>query len=240
MGAYVDDARALGMSGPTSIVAKRLPDAVHLVPLPASTVDRVASLALRNIAWVNDGWCGGRALAVAQSAAWHSGMAMGTAAGRAALEQGAGISDAVAGAVAVVAGPLVVGGGSADWSYHAAGVMQRVGDAEPLVVDGVLFRKPVPLSAWTSALGLRAADAEIRHPWQLQGLSMAESVSGASERIRENLVGSLRSQQRMYGEIRNPLLTHRNIHPPERAVASARAAAFEARTSRYDRFESFA
>jgi hypothetical protein len=73
----------------------------------------------------------------------------------------AGVENALTGAVVVATAPRLAG---KQWLYHAATVMQPEGAREPMVVDHLLFDRPVPLSRWQRRLRVDDGQVKITDP----------------------------------------------------------------------------
>lgn len=205
-------ARALTSSGLTPAAAAAIRPT--LATLPAGVAQRGIDRALASFAWVDDGWCAGRAAFGAQLVATE------------ALRPVGGLGDAVAGAVAVARGPLQVTapGVSKRWGYHAALVIQPAGSPTPMAVDGLLFRTAVPLETWARAVGTTSSRLTLRHPTALAGLRIDDDPAKAGAKIATALDATLTHRSKVDGgRINNPLLVKRHIGaaPPLAAPAPA-------------------
>lgn len=213
-------ARAAGMSGPQSIIGRRLPPVVELARIDDAAFARVADEVLDDLAWIDDGWCSGRSLLVAQRIADASGVPLAGGAGA--------VSDTVTGAVAIADGPFrPMGGGR--WDYHAAAVGWPEGAARPMAIDGLLFSRPVPLETWVERIRAVRESTRLRHPWDLRGLSIDTSLAGGVDRVVDHLGAAVRGVAARGTPIDNRLLRGAPIEGPRSAIEQTARGAWLAR-----------
>jgi hypothetical protein len=205
------------------MIGHRFPSIVELARVDDAAFELVARRAFADLAWIDDGWCSGRSLVGAQLLSDASGRPLG-----AALNGVGSALDAMAGAVAIADGPFVHGGGRR-WGYHAVAVGWPESSATPMAIDGALFRRPVSLDAWSRRIGADPARVALRHPWDLRGLSISESMANGAERARDELMRSVRSVADAGVAIDNPLMHGRSISGPGSVVTDTGRGAWLAR-----------
>ncbi len=157
-----------------------------------------ASSAMKDlVVWENNGWCAARA-----------------AAGASLLQKGntkmgiAPVTDGIAGVMAIAKGDIkwrVPGANppTGNWVYHATAVGFPRGAVEPMAIDYLLFRKPVPLSAWARTIGVDVAKVELRSPGNVKSLNIADR---AADRKMLRILSEQLDDAAKRGVVDNPFL----------------------------------
>lgn len=179
----VEQARALGIADEVGFTTVSAANA-RFSAIDQAVIDDAWSQMVRDIAWVNDGWCVGRAATGAQLVSMRAGHAPAV--------------DALVSAIAVAQGPLRLPGGRT-WNYHAAAAVLPTGATRPVVLDGLFSPRPMTIEAWAGRMGLSADEVRFVHPWNLVGTGYGDTIAEASStmaaRLEQSLSDATRSGQ---------------------------------------------